>query len=113
VACQCCTPTPIVVQVDLTPVLARLNTLEELVTNAAEGIAALSAKTDAAVALVADIKADFDALLAAMAAERENLTEAGQQALDAANAKVDDLAARLGDLDVAVGDGDGSDTPAV
>jgi hypothetical protein len=100
-----------VVMVDLTPIMLKLADLEALMATAAEQITALSAKTDAAVALVADVKADFDALLAAMAAERENLTPTGQAAIDAANARADALAARLGELDVAVGDNDGSDTP--
>lgn len=65
---------------------------------AADQITALSAKVD-------DIAADFIALRDAMLAERENLTAAGQAALDAANAKLDAL-------DTEVGDADGSDTPS-
>jgi uncharacterized coiled-coil protein SlyX len=78
-------------------VLNKLTSLEERVATAAEQITALSAKVD-------DIAADFTALVTALNAERENLTEAGQAALDAANAKLEAL-------DVAVGDADGSDTP--
>ena len=91
----CCTPSPDLAAFTL--ILTKLTTLEELMATATEQITALSAKVD-------DIKADFDALIAAMNAERENLTPAGQAALDAANAKLDTL-------DVAVGDADGSDTP--
>lgn len=82
---------------DLSAVHARFDQLEALVATAAEQITALSARVD-------DIHADFTALVAALAAERENLTEAGQAALDAAVAK-------LAALDEAVGDADGSDTP--
>jgi hypothetical protein len=46
-----------------------------------------------------------------MEADRENLSDAGQAALDAANAKADSLRQQLTDLDVAVGDADGSDIP--
>ncbi len=97
--CGCGHVQPIVVTVDLTPVIDRLNQLEVRMATAAEQIDALSAKVD-------DIAADFAALVTALNAERENLTEAGQAALDAANAK-------LTALDVAVGDADGSDTPPV
>jgi len=97
---------PVVIPIDLTPVmtmlgtvLERITTLEVLMATAAEQIDALSAKVD-------DIAADFTALVAALAAERENLTAAGQAALDSAVAKV-------AALDVAVGDADGSDTPPV
>lgn len=105
------TPSPVVVYVDLTPVLARLDTLEALMATAAEQINALSAKVDAQTALITDIQSDFAALVAALAAERENLTESGQAALDAASAKVDANATKLAELDVAVGDADGSDAP--
>jgi hypothetical protein len=89
-----CTPDPLNV---LVLILTKIDTLEALMATAAEQITALSAKVD-------DIAADFAALVAALAAERENLTPAGQEALDAATAKLDAL-------DVAVGDADGSDTP--
>lgn len=82
---------------DVSAITTRLDALEAIVATAAEQINALSAKVD-------DIAADFSALVAALNAERENLTEAGQAALDAASAKLDAL-------DVAVGDADGSDTP--
>ena len=89
---------PITFAVDLSAVHARFDRLEQLMTTQAEAFAAVSAKID-------DIKADFTALLAQLAAERENLTEAGQTALDELTAKVDAL-------DVAVGDADGSDVVA-
>ena len=75
-----------------------LNRLENIMTTQAEAFDALSAKVD-------DIAADFTALAAALAAERENLTEAGQLAL--ANAE-----AKIAALDAAVGDADGSDAVA-
>lgn len=89
---------PLVFGVDLSAVFARLDELEfNIMTTQAEAFEAVAAKID-------DIKADFTALLEQLAAERENLTEAGQAALDTLTAKVDAL-------DLAVGDGDGSDTP--
>ena len=72
-----------------------LNRLENMMTTQSEAFDALSAKVD-------DIAADFTALVAALAAERENLTDAGQAAL--ANAE-----AKIAALDAAVGDADGSD----
>ncbi len=93
----CCTPAPDTALAALVLILNKLESLEASVATAAEQIATLSAKVD-------DIAADFTALVTALNAERENLTEAGQAALDTANAKVDAL-------DLAVGDADGSDTP--
>jgi hypothetical protein len=84
---------------DLSAVHARFDHLEVLMATAAEQLTALSARVD-------DIAADFTALVAALAAERENLTAAGQAALDVAVAKV-------AALDAAVGDADGSDVPPV
>jgi hypothetical protein len=90
-----------------------INHLEELMANAAEQINTLSAKVDGISTVVTDVHADFSALVAALQADRENLSVTGQAALDAANAKLDEAAAKLGDLDVAVGDADGSDNPPV
>lgn len=90
----------------------RIAHLEELMATAAEQITALSTKVDGISAVVTDVHADFSALVAALQADRENLSPSGQAALDAANAKLDQAAANLADLDVAVGDADGSDTPA-
>lgn len=92
---------------------SKIDTLGALMATAAEQINTLSTKVDGLSAVVADVHADFTALLNAMNAERENLTADGQAALDAANAKLDATAQQLADLDVAVGDGDGSDTPPV
>jgi len=78
---------------DLSGLYARFDTLEASMATAAEEITALSAKVD-------DIAGDFAALLEALAAERENLTPAGQAALDDAKAKLDAL-------DTAVGEHDG------
>lgn len=89
----------------------QLTRMENMMATAAEQINELTTKIDGISALVTDIKADFDTLLAAMNAERENLTEAGQAALDAANARADETAAKVSELDVAVGDADGSDNP--
>lgn len=90
---------PITVGVDLSAVFARLDQLEDrIMTTQAEAFVALAARID-------DIKADFAALLEQLAAERENLTEAGQAALDALSAKVDAF-------DAEVGDADGSDALA-
>jgi len=90
----------------------KIDNLGALMATAAEQINALSGKVDALTAAVADVHADFTALVNAMNAERENLTAAGQAALDQANAKVDTATTALHDLDVEVGDADGSDTPA-
>jgi hypothetical protein len=67
--------------------------LETLMATAAEQIDALTAKVD-------DLAADVRVVVA----ERENLSPAGQAAVDRLNAK-------LTDLDTEVGDADGSDTP--
>jgi predicted nucleic acid-binding Zn-ribbon protein len=91
---------------------AQLNRMEQLMATAAEQINALSDKIDAQGVEIADIKGDFTALLEAMNAERENLTPAGQAALDTANAKADANAADLGDLDEQVGEHDGVNPPA-
>jgi hypothetical protein len=85
----------------------QLDRMEQLMATAAEQISALDAKVTALGTVVTDIKGDFDALLEAMNAERENLTEAGQAALDLANENVDARAAQLADLDTAVGEHDG------
>ena len=74
---------------------------------AAEQIQALDAKVTAMGTVLTDIKGDFDALLAAMNAERENLTAGGQAAIDLANENADARAAQLADLDTAVGEHDG------
>lgn len=88
-----------------------LQTLETIMTNQAEAFAALGAKDDALLEAVQDLAGDFVAFRDAMAAERENLTPAGQAAFDEASAKADAAAAALHALDDAVGDADGSDTP--
>lgn len=82
-------------------------------TTAVEQLTALTAKVDGIGAVLTDVQADFAALVAAMEAERENLTPAGQAALDAANTAVETTAAKAGALDASVGDADGSDTPPV
>jgi hypothetical protein len=91
-------------------ILAELSLLEVHMTTQAEAIAGLGAKVDGLTALTTDILADFNAFKDAMTTERENLTAAGQAALDEANAKTDAAQAKLTELDVAVGDADGSDT---
>jgi len=76
---------------------------------AKEQIDQLSTKVDGLSTVTADVAADFAAFRDAVAADRENLSESGQAALDAANAKLDAAYSRLQDLDVSVGDADGSD----
>lgn len=82
-----------------------------LMARASDQINDLSSKIDALGTVVTDVHSDFEALRAAMEADRENLSVAGQAALDAANAKADAVAQQLRDLDVEVGDADGSDIP--
>lgn len=89
----------------------RIRHLEAAMATAAEQINTLAGKVDGISAVVTDVHADFSALVAAMQADRENLSPTGQAALDAANTKLDEAGAKLADLDVAVGDADGSDTP--
>jgi hypothetical protein len=83
--------------IDLTPITSRLAVLEDIMATAAEQLNTLTARVE-------DVHADFTALLETLNAERENLTPAGQAALDQASAA-------LTALDEAVGDADGSDTP--
>lgn len=110
--CSCCQPEPEgTVFQGLFLILSKLNTLETIVATAAEQITALTARVEAQGVVLNDVAADFAAFKTAMEAERENLTPAGQAALDAANAALDGVAASLGALDAAVGDADGSDTP--
>jgi uncharacterized coiled-coil protein SlyX len=90
---------PIVVTVDLTAILTRLDQLEATMATEAEQLNALSAKID-------DVISDVRAALAILTAERDNLGTEGQAALDALTAKVDAF-------DAEVGDADGSDTPPV
>lgn len=96
--------------------LARLEiitSLKELSTmgKQSDEISKLGTRFDNLSSVVTDIHSDFEALRAVMTAERENLSEAGQAAVDAANAKADQVAQQLTDLDVEVGDADGSDIP--
>lgn len=103
---------PVFPAVDLSGLYAYLDQrFGEIMTSQAEAFAALAANDAALLAAVQDVAADFAALVAAMAVERENLTEAGQAAFDAAQAKSAELSAALAALDTAVGDADGSDTP--
>lgn len=89
----------------------RIPPLEELMATAAEQISQLGTKIENLGSVTTDIASDFAAFRAAMEAERETLSASGQAALDDANAKADAAAAKLAELDVAVGDADGSDTP--
>jgi hypothetical protein len=88
--------------------------LEEMSSMAkqSEEIGKLSGKFDDLSGVVTDIHADFEAFRTAMEAERDTLSPEGQVALDDANTKADSLRQRLSDLDVEVGDADGSDTAA-
>lgn len=83
---------------NLLEIPALLTTLEEHMATAREQLNDLSAKVDD---LVADVRAAKDAL----EADRENLSEEGQTALDELTAKVDAF-------DQEVGDADGSDAAA-
>lgn len=76
-----------------------------------EEIGKLSGKFDDLSTVVTDIHSDFEALRTVMESERDNLSPEGAAALDAANAKADSLRQQLEDLNVAVGDADGSDIP--
>lgn len=89
--------TPFVFGIDISPILTRLDAMEAFMATAAEQLTALTAKVD-------DVIADVRAALAILAADRENLSESGQAALDALDAKVTAF-------DTEVGDADGSDTP--
>jgi uncharacterized coiled-coil protein SlyX len=113
-ACSCCQPSTDPVLAAFTIILARLDALEATVATAAEQITVLNDKLTAQATVITDIAADVQALLDAVAvlqAERENLTPAGQAALDQANASADAVTAALQSLDTEVGDQDGSDTP--
>lgn len=90
---------------------SKIDAIGAQMATAAEQIDQLSTKVDGLAAVTTDIHADFVAFRDAMTAERENLSAAGQAAIDQANAKLDTAAATLADLDVEVGDADGSDTP--
>lgn len=84
---------------------------QNIMAKQSEEIGKLGGKFDSLAAVVTDIHSDFEALRAVLEAERDNLSPDGQAALDAANAKADALAQQLTDLDVEVGDADGSDIP--
>ncbi len=110
--CQChCGDSSSATLAAFTMILNTLTRMEEALTTQSEAFDALAAKNDATLAAVQDLTADFIAFRDAMAAERENLTPAGQAAFDAASAKADAAAAALATLDTEVGDADGSDTP--
>lgn len=87
--------------------------LEAMMATQAEALTELGNRFDNLGGVVGDIASDFAAFRQAMEAERETLSDAGQAALDEANAKADATTQKLADLDVSVGDADGSDTPPV
>lgn len=91
----------------------RLQYLEDQMATTAEQIDALATKVDGVGTVAADILADFRAFKLAVEADREEPTEAIQAALDRANERIDANVAKLTELDVEVGDADGSDTPPV
>jgi hypothetical protein len=90
----------------------RIRLMEETVATTAAQVDQLTTKVDTLSTVTGDVLADFRAFRDAMVADRENPTEAEQAAIDRANASIDNAAARLGELDVEVGDADGSDIPA-
>jgi len=108
--CQCHCSAPDATTSGIILILTRL---ENIMTTQAEAFAALSGKNDDLTSAVTDLAADFVAFRDAMAAERENLTEAGQAAFDEASTKADAAATALAALDTEVGDADGSDVPPV
>lgn len=113
-ACSCCQPPADNGLQALLLILTRLDALEATVATAAEQITILNDKIAAQATVITDVAADVAALLEAVAtlqAERENLTPAGQAALDAAMASADAVTVALQTLDTQVGDQDGSDTP--
>ena len=115
-ACTCCQPPVDNTLPAFVLILNKLNALEALMATAAEQLALLNEKLTAQSTVITDIAADVQALLDAVTvleAERENLTPAGQAALDQANASADAVTTALQGLDVQVGDQDGSDTPPV
>jgi hypothetical protein len=83
--------------------------MESLMATQAEQISTLSGRVDGLTSIVGDVAADFKAFRDAVEADRENLSPSGQAALDAANTSLDTLQARVAELDVEVGDADGSD----
>lgn len=89
--------------------LAPLMGIEVLMATAVEEITNLTERIEALGGVVVDTFADFRAFLAAVEADRNALPPELQAALVRANTSVDDLSARLRELDVAVGDADGSD----
>lgn len=111
----CCScnhdPSTEAILASLNLILVKTIHLEELMATAAEQIAALTTRVEAQGVLLVDVAADFEAFKTAMEAERENLTAAGQAALDAANVALDGVATSLTNLDIAIGDADGSDVP--
>lgn len=106
--CGCHQPAPPDAYLALVFVLTKL---DAYLATTAEQISLLTTRVEAQGTLLTDIAADFAAFKTAMEAERENLTAAGQAALDAANVALDNVATGLTNLDVAVGDADDSDTP--
>lgn len=99
--CHCCTPVAVI---DLTPVLTQLNEILARLTSLETHMATAAEQLTALTAAVQEVHADFTALLETLNAERENLTEAGQAALDQATAA-------LAALDEAVGEHDGTPPP--
>ena len=108
---NCSQPAPAELMAAITGIHTYLFRLEQAMTSAAEGITGLGAKFDAVAAIAADIQSDFAAFREAMEAQRGQLDAEGRAALDQANERADAAVERLRELDVSVGDADGSDTP--
>jgi N-acetylglucosamine kinase-like BadF-type ATPase len=93
-----------------TEITAALNPLENKMTQISDFLDATNATADQVNAAVADIAADVAVLLAAVPAGTFTTDE--QAKADALAAKLTAVTDALGALDTAVGDQDGSDTPA-
>lgn len=93
-------------------ILGRLIRIEGKVDTAAQQIEALTAQSAAQGAQLTDLRNDVIAMREILEAERENLSPDAQSKMDALVAEQNARSAQIADLDLEVGDADGSDTPA-
>lgn len=109
--CHHCEPVPVVVTVDLTPVHARFDHLEELLmATATEALEAINTKVDSLKAAVLDAFSDVRALLNQLAQEQQ-LSDAARALADQVDGTLNSVSDEVHALDAQVGDADGSDTP--